>query len=248
MHYYCPACGSFELADTSLFSFDLPNKKCPNCGATIYADGYNLSSESVWGPDGKKAISFDYDIPADFLPFAKRILESIYSDQSIAPYGLLKHKSDSSIPYMVHTGFIILPENQSMLCELTAVNHNTYASVRKLASDILNNELPGWLDSEVYSKCTCATREDFFDLLIHIGYSREDAFTISELICKGKAHSQPELFEEYNLPSDVMEAAKNCLYLFPRAHIIEYMFMYYRLAYYVNCDSKSYRKITQKAN
>lgn len=342
MHYYCPKCGSFELVETSLFSFDLPNRKCPKCDATIYADGYNLSSESVWGLDGKKIISFDYNIPSDFLPFAKRTLENIYPDNLIAPYGLFTKDRNATVPCMEHSGFVVLPENQSMqdypdyqgyledgemcltcslmdlqnlplkritlipntcmnliwamqnctgiflsditktdlkelswnniantyifeptadyllhtykprtfskLCELTAVTHNTYANVENLAPDIINHELPKWLDSEVYSKCICATREDFYDVLIQFGYSLENAFTISELIRKGRANVKPELFEKYNLPSDIMNVAKNCFYLFPRAHIIESMFLYYRLAYYVKSDSKSYRKITQKLN
>lgn len=342
MHYYCPECGSFEFVQTSLFSFDLPDKRCPKCGAAIYADGYNLSSESVWGLDGKKTISFEYNIPTDFLPFAERTLKNIYSDTTVVPYGLLTKDMNTSVPCMASTGFILLPKSQSIqdypdyqgylddgemcltcslmdlqnlplkrimllpntcmdliwnmqnctgfflsdisktelkelswnniantyvfestanyllhtykprtfskLCELIAVTHNTYASVQKLAPDILNSDLPEWLDSETYSKCICATREDFFDVLTQSGYSLENAFTISELISKGRANAKPELFEKYNLPSDIMDVAKNCLYLFPRAHIIEYMFLYYKLAFYVKCDSKSYRKITHKLN
>lgn len=53
-HYYCTKCGYYEKVDTHLFGIDLPSRKCPCCNTEMWADGYNLSLESVWGIDGKK--------------------------------------------------------------------------------------------------------------------------------------------------------------------------------------------------
>lgn len=342
VHYYCPNCGTVEIADTSLFSFDLPEKKCPNCSHPIYADGYNLPIESVWGIDGKKLLSFEYNISASFLPFARKALEQMYSNHAIVPYGVFTKGKNSSIPSMEHTGFAILPSDQSIddypdyqgyledgelcltcslmdlqylpikritllpnkvidlildmqnstgvffnditngelkelswnniantyileptadyllhtykprtftkLCELTAASHNTYENVPQIDLKFCNYDLINWLNSDTYSMCKCSTREDFFDTLIQSNYSTENAFIISELIRKGRANRAPDTLEQYKLPLNIMDTAKNCLYLFPRSHIVEYMFTYYRLAYYVKHDSKIYRRIINKHN
>ena len=71
--------------DTNLFGIDLPQKKCPHCNADILADGYNLPIESVWGNNGKKYISFEYNVNSEFLPFARRVLQSVYPDNEIVP-------------------------------------------------------------------------------------------------------------------------------------------------------------------
>ena len=84
-HYYCTKCGHYETVDTHLFGIDLPPKKCPHCNTDILADGYNLSIESVWGNTGKKLISFDYNVNFEFLPFARRVLQSAYPDNAIVP-------------------------------------------------------------------------------------------------------------------------------------------------------------------
>ena len=84
-HYYCTKCGHYEIVDTHLFGIDLPQKKCPHCNNNIFADGYNLPIESVWGNTGKKIISFDYNVNYEFLPFARRVLQSVYPDNEIVP-------------------------------------------------------------------------------------------------------------------------------------------------------------------
>ena len=84
-HYYCTECGYYEAVDTNLFGIDLPRKKCPHCNADILADGYNLPIESVWGNNGKKYISFEYNVNSEFLPFARRVLQSVYPDNEIVP-------------------------------------------------------------------------------------------------------------------------------------------------------------------
>lgn len=73
-HYYCEKCGNYEKVKTHLFGIDLPFKKCPICGNEIIPDGFNLPFESVWGNDGSKTVSFEYNVNSEFLPFARRIL------------------------------------------------------------------------------------------------------------------------------------------------------------------------------
>lgn len=53
---------------------------------------------------------------------------------------------EPTIDYLLHT---YKPRTFTKLCELTAVTHNTYASVKKLSPDKFNSDLPAWLDYDV---------------------------------------------------------------------------------------------------
>ena len=59
----------------------------------MWADGYNLSLETVWGIDGKKSISFEYNVNSEFLAFARRVLEKIYPDQEVVRWGMFQFNS-----------------------------------------------------------------------------------------------------------------------------------------------------------
>lgn len=116
VHYYCPKCGYFESVKTHLFGIDLPEKKCPHCEKNIIADGYNLSPESIWSDTAQKTISFDYNINTDFLPFAKRVLSSLYPENCIVPIGIYRltsssytYSPDEQVIGISQFGFGILP-------------------------------------------------------------------------------------------------------------------------------------------
>lgn len=113
-HYYCPDCGYFEQADASLFGIDLPEAVCPECNATMDADGFNLPIESVWGLDGKKIMSFEYNVSEEFRPFARRVLEKLYPDNEIVPLGLLSQDPDKDMIVMKQSGFLVLPAGRTI--------------------------------------------------------------------------------------------------------------------------------------
>lgn len=113
-HYYCPKCGRFETIQTKLFGIDLPASTCPNCGMDLIADGFHLPLESAWGNDGKKIISFDYNISEEFLPFAKHVLESLYPENVIAPLGIHERTKEDDIIGIKSFGYIILPTGQQI--------------------------------------------------------------------------------------------------------------------------------------
>ena len=120
-HYYSTQCGHYEIIDTHLFGIDLPQKKCPHCNTDIFADGYNLPIESVWGNTGKKLISFDYNVNSEFLPFARRVLQSAYPDNAIVPWGMFQLDSGSGVPHpddriigIGLAGYAILPSGNTI--------------------------------------------------------------------------------------------------------------------------------------
>ncbi len=90
--------------------------------------------------------------------------------------------------------------------------------------------------------------------LIESGVDRETAFLASEMISKGQACEKSpaprwhEKFLSLPIPEEIREVAKNYLYLFPRAHCIEYVLIFARLAYYSKTDSRAFSKIVYKKN
>ena len=77
------------------------------------------------------------------------------------------------------------------------------------------------------------------------GLERKDAFYFSELIRKGKSTRTPEL-DQLSVPEQLKNIAKMYRYLFPRAHCIEHVLMYARLAYYMKWDSRVYSSVVNK--
>lgn len=347
VHYYCPDCGYYEEINTHLFGIDLPLKKCPHCGNNIAADGFNLSVESVWGNDGKKTITFDYNISTEFLPFARRVLTSIYPDNSIVPWGMFQLNSgmpetadENQIIGISPVGYAILPTGNSIqdypdliscledgepcvtggcwelsthllktihlypvehidnllklqratgiyanelspdilrditwsnICNSTLLNntsrmlfhelkpktfkdmvaldsssHNSFSWNKIGAGKINLYHFQQMISSESFKKYPCFTREDFFDYLLESDIERSLAFDASECIRKGFACSvgeRKERFDALEIPDEIKEVAGNYLYLFPRAHGIEYILLYAELAYYAQIDSRAFSKI-----
>ena len=349
-HYYSTQCCHYEIIDTHLFGIDLPQKKCPHCNTDIFADGYNLPIESVWGNTGKKLISFDYNVNSEFLPFARRVLQSAYPDNAIVPWGMFQLDSGSGVPHpddriigIGLAGYAILPSGNTIqdypdlisylengdacitgggweleehmlkpvrlfslkyLDELIQFQRATgiYANdlntkeLREITwSNIYNTAIPNnslrmlfhefrpktfkdmvafdssshnshsWhgddysginmseyrkmISTDTFKKYPCFTREDFFDYMVEMGVERTLAFDASERIRKGHAGScgkYQQQFFNLSIPDEIKDIAKNYLYIFPRAHSIEYILIYARLAYYAKADSRAFSRIVFK--
>lgn len=352
-HYYCTECGYYEVVDTNLFGIDLPTKKCPHCDHDIQADGFNLSIESVWGSDGQKLITFEYNVNSEFLPFARNVIQSAYPNTKIIPWGIFKIDPLSPITHVDTrtvgvnlTGYAILPINTSIedypdlisylengdacitgsaweltqnmlktiklysldsLDELLKLQRETGIYVNDLgikelrditwsqiyntgilnrntrvlfhefrpktfkdlvALDVNSHNSFSWASSsdslfdiskfkemvlsESFKKHPCFTREDFFDQMIKMGIDRGLAFEASEKIRKGHVNSgnnkYKQEFMDLAIPESIKEVAQNYLYVFPRAHEIEYLLLYAKFAYYAKLDSRAFTKIVFKNN
>lgn len=348
--YYCMDCGYYEEIHTHLFGIDLPQKKCPHCGNNIAADGFNLSVESVWGNDGKKSITFEYSVSTEFLPFARRVLASIYPDNAIVPWGMFQLEScmppsddTNQIIGISPVGYAILPAGNSIqdypdlisyledgepcvtggcwelsahllktvhlhpfeyidhllklqratgiyanellpdilrditwsnICNTTLLNNTSMMLFHELkpktfkdmaALDSSSHNSFSWssdagridlyhfqqmISSEAFKKYPCFTRDDFFDCLLESGVKITLAFDASEYIRKGyaacSAGERKQLFDALEIPDEIKEVAGNYLYLFPRAHEIEYMLLYAKIAYYAKIDSRAFSRIISK--
>ncbi len=337
IHYYCPECGEYEEVGGKMFGIDLPERSCPKCGCKTYADGYNLSVESIWGVDGLKRMSFEYEVIEEFFVFAKRVLQKAYPRNTVVPQGMFTRGNKSDDISIFQRGFVILQEgttvedysdlsgfledgepcilagaweveqhglkNITMLINVYAetlvrlqrstgvyleditnaqlrevtwnsihnttllpsddsslfrhiqprsitamVNihslaHSTYASVRSSKDDgKYEGDIIKWMNCEENKKYPCYSRDDFFDRLVETGMDRSDAFRVSEKIRMGRAHKSQDWMEEYDIPEEIKVLAKNCLYVWPRAHSVEKMLQYARIAYYGKVDSRALGK------
>lgn len=349
-HYYCTKCGYYEVIDTNLFGIDLPAIKCPHCDSELFADGFRLPLESVWGNDGKKSIAFDYNVTSEFFPFAKRILQTAYPHNTIVPWGMFEINSSAIIPYPEEqilgvqlSGYVVLPENHTIqdysdlisylengdICvtgsfreleehflkpihlfslehldkliqlqratgiyindlttkELRDITWNNICSTAILNStssmlfhefkpktykDMIAYEASShnssicqntdhnginlsqyqeMISTQEFQQYPCYTREDFFDHMLKIGIERRLAFSASEMIRKGHALSRgkyQQQFFELSIPDEIKTIAQNYYYVFPRAHVVESILIYAKLAYYAKLDSRAFSKIMFK--
>lgn len=84
-----------------------------------------------------------------------------------------------------------------------------------------------------------ASREDVFECLLALGFSREDAFHITEFVRKGKARSGNEKWLQYkkrlleaDAPEWFVNACEKIWYMFPRAHAYIYALHIWWLAWF----------------
>lgn len=113
-YYICPDCGEVKKIKSKLFGIDYPECTCTKCNSIMNSNGYNLSIESVWGLDGKKTISFEYNTSEEFFPFAKRLLEKTFPKNAVEPYGIFYMQDDAPSVNLSMCGYVILSDKQTI--------------------------------------------------------------------------------------------------------------------------------------
>jgi len=104
-HYICEECKHFELFENMPINsgFDLPDKKCPDCGNDFKKDGQKIPFEIFLGFDGDKIPDIDLNFSADIIPKIREYAAEIFGENHVLHAGTLKTLSHKKAYKLVKT-------------------------------------------------------------------------------------------------------------------------------------------------
>lgn len=94
-HYRCKDCHYIKFVDDYNSGFDLPAKKCPNCGNDLIRDGHNVPYETLFGFCGDKEPSIELNLCEEYKDALYETLFwlDILSNDAVQMLKILKEKT-----------------------------------------------------------------------------------------------------------------------------------------------------------
>ena len=127
-HYICPKCkysdfdsDTVRRNDTSC-GYDMPDRKCPECGESIEKHGFNIPFETFAGINGNIEPDFDINVPSDYQENMLKKCEEIFGESNVLRPGRSGTVEDwlanmYADMYLSHTGESKTPEKTATIAE-----------------------------------------------------------------------------------------------------------------------------------